>query len=296
MDDETRSLINYHLSSKIRDLLIEEQPNGEYKLKGENFQNALRRCHGDEANAVIEIFLREIAQDQLNVDFDKKIAPIKDILIRICNEVGLRESENPFLPFLKEYLKKYTLDRDSLIDLNNLYASDELSYEDIVGKSKEGFNHIIFNPFLYSCKDPYKMVQIYNWLSNPKNLASMNWTEVAKAGLSNKITSLATRLAKMNQKDITANASEYRDELIYEDSGNPTTSPINNQNTIEEILRLGSINSNAKAQIKDVKKATDTAKTGDALKQAIVDLGDKYGLSKLELQAIWQDAMNELGY
>ena len=238
------------LSDDIKELLLIDDGNGNIKIDGSNLSKALSIASTKDVNTIIKIYLRLMCEPKgqwENVGWEK-IKPIEDRLVKLFDEVGIKESENPFIEFIANLCSnnQLTLTDDNIVDLINLYAKDEISYEDLVGKGSEGNNHIIFNPDLYKSEDPYKVVQIYNWLGNSNNLTKMNWYEVAEANLSNNITEIANTLSQAIENKQQIESSNYRNGLIYKDPESKKN--IYNINTLEELLRRGSINSEISAR------------------------------------------------
>lgn len=241
------------LSDDVKDLLLINDNNGNIKIDGSNLSKALSIASTKDVNTIIKIYLRLMCESKgqwKNVGWEK-IKPIEDRLVKLFDEIGIKESENPFIEFIAKLCSnnQLTLTDDNIVDLINLYAKDEISYEDLVGKGSEGKSHIIFNHDLYASEDPYKVVQIYNWLGNINNLSKMNWHEVVKAKLSNNITNVANTLAQIfdsNDSNQKIDTNNYRDFLIYKKPQSKKN--IYNINTLEELLRRGSINSELSAK------------------------------------------------
>lgn len=238
------------LSDDIKELLLTNDNNGKITIDGSNLSKALSVASTKDVNTIIKIYLRLMCESkgQWEKVGWEKIKPIEDRLVKLFDEIGIKESENPFIEFIANLCSnnQLTLTDDNIVDLINLYAKDEISYEDLVGKGSEGNNHIIFNPDLYKSEDPYKVVQIYNWLGNPNNLTKMNWYEVAEANLSNNITEIANTLSQAIENKQQIESSNYRNGLIYKDPESKKN--IYNINTLEELLRRGSINSEISAK------------------------------------------------
>ena len=295
MNEEIALLIN-SLPENVRNVLVSTSGDGKVKLNGNNFTRALDLTDNvnDEAK-VIEIYLRTLCENQWKNIGWEKVEPLKDILIRICSEAGLRESENPFIEFLPRILAKTQITREDLIDLNNLYANDELSYEDIAGKGKDGLNHIIFNPSLYKSEDDYMITQIWNWLGDAKNLNKMNWGEVRDANLSNLINDVAsnalTQISDGNQiSDVSAN--NYRLDLMFKD-GNPS-GELNALETLKELLRRGAINKNTTTQTTQTprKRYSDSSRE---LEDRLSDYISKTDLTDNEIKEIISQVLRNYG-
>ena len=283
MNDELNNLFN-KLSDDVKSLLLDGD-----KINGNNFQRAIDLTRTpEEENAVIEIFLRnslETDNKWSGVDWNR-VEPYKDILIRICSEVGLKELQNPFLVFLPNFYKENpnaNLTRDNMIDLNNLYATDKLSREDLLGKSSYGTSHIIFDSNLYANEDVSKMVEYWKWLSNQNNLAKMNWQEVLGANLSNAINDVARNDGQSSDGIPVIN------KLFYVNGEDGKT---NTQSTLEKLLSAGSIGSKRRDR-KQVKASN--VDSLDSLKDLIIKMGLEQDLTEVELKQMFADVLSELG-
>lgn len=289
MDEEMMALFN-ELSDDVRSLLLVENPDGSYKINGNNFQNALDKSASvDEENKVIEIFLKNsLATDSKwkGLTWDR-IEPYKDILIRICSELGLKELQNPFLVFLPEFYRQNPnadLTRDNMIDLNNLYATDELTREDLLAKGRNGSFNIIFDSNLYANENVDKMVEYWNWLYNDANRSRMNWQEVLTANLTNAINDVA------ESGGVSNDATPVINKLFYINGNDGKT---NSQATIEKLLSAGSIGMGKQKSTQN--KNTQNATVLNSLKSGLVKYGKQYNLTEVELKALLNDVLDELG-
>lgn len=307
MDEELMELFN-GLDDVVKDLLLVENPDGTFKINGSNFKTALSKSIGDERDIVCEIFLRHsIATDTekwKGVTWDK-LEPYKDIIIRICRELGFSEVENPFLVFLPEFYRKnrnFNLTRDNMIDLNNLYATNDLTDADLIGKGRAGTDNIIFNPNLYANSDIDKMVKYWNWLFDANNLFRMNWEQIREANLTNAINDVAEEINTKildgewkSASDISdVKKYEFLDKLYFVTGDN--RSKTNSQNTLEKLFAAGSI---ARNQQQNMDTASKTKMTNlnvlDTLKNTIIKAGKDFKLTEVELKALFADALDELG-
>lgn len=244
MSNEILELLN-SLSDNIRNMLLETNDDGKTTFNGANLSNALSVANLDEVKIILKVFLRLLCEPKgqwQKIDYSR-LEPIEDRLIKLFDEIGIKESENPYIEFIAKAVgdNGINLDDNAIIDLINLYAKDEISYEDLAVKGNYGENHIIFNKNLYDVEDIYKVVQIWKWLSNYQNLRKMNWEEVLDADLSNAINRAASQMLQMGDQIGEDEASYYRDAIIFS-NGTPN-SKINSINTLEEVLRRGAINS-----------------------------------------------------
>ena len=84
--------------------------------------------------------------------------------------LGFDETSNPFISFIKQYLAKYDMDLYQYNIIHNLFIKDVLDKNDLNGKSKDGWNHVIFNPTLYkqSNQDIEYIIKIDDWIRNNK--------------------------------------------------------------------------------------------------------------------------------
>ena len=131
MDNEIQELFN-KLNEKMKEILLVKNPDGNSEINFSKLSEAQKYATTpEEENSLVEIFLRQsIATDNKwgNVSMEN-IEPYKDVLIKLCTELGLKEIINPFLNFLPAFYNKNpnaSLTRNNMIDLNNLYANDEI--------------------------------------------------------------------------------------------------------------------------------------------------------------------------
>ena len=313
MDETMQALIN-KLNDKQKELIMTKKPDGTVDINLDKIAEANKHAtNEEEEEASIELFLRNSLEKDpkwKGLDFSR-IEPYKDVLIKICSEIGLKEINNPFLNYLTLFYKtnpNANLDRNNLGDLNNLYASDTITKEELMGLSPDGKTNntdtnILFKPEIYSNYDVDKMVQYWKWLSEPVNLQRMNWQEIEKLNLSKAIKGTAHLIKKNggkvddngNIQDSNGVVRNVRDALFFVNGQN---GKVNTQDTLEKILAAGSVGSQQdinkdKGQIQSQK--VNSANVNDYLKQTLVNYGSKFGLSKVELSALFNDALNELG-
>lgn len=298
MDANISELFNT-LNDKMREVLAKTNSDGSTEIDYSKLSEAQKYASTpEEENALIEIFLRQsIDTDNKwgNVTMDK-IEPYKDVLIKLCSELGLKEISNPFLNFLPElYAKNPNIDltRDNMIDLNNLYATDIISTEDLMGKGKEGLNDIIFDSELYTFENVDKMVSYIKWLGDIRNLKRMNWQEIRSANLTGAINEVADEVVSNIGKKTLGDDDweEFRNKLVYV---NGMGGKINSQNTLEKLMAAGSVNSSV-----DEPDVDEQSRNGsyDEFKRALKNsLNTKYkDLSRDELREIFLDIFDELG-
>ncbi len=108
-------------------------------------------------------------------DYYDKLKPAMDIWKNIFNSLGFDTAENPFIKFLDNYFKvdgHESLDTRQVRNLNNMYASGDLSFEDIEGSGKEKTQTLFYNPELYNMDESSvaMYIRLYNQLSNPELL------------------------------------------------------------------------------------------------------------------------------
>lgn len=100
---------------------------------------------------------------------DKIAETFKEELVAL----GFDETSNPFISFIKhikQYLAKYYMDLYQYNIIHNLFIKGVLDKNDLNGKSKDGWNHVIFNPTLYkqSNQDIEYIIKIDDWIKNNK--------------------------------------------------------------------------------------------------------------------------------
>lgn len=298
MDAIISELFN-SLNDKMRETLAKTQSDGSTEIDFSKLSEALKYAGTpEEETALIEIFLRQsIDTDNKwgNVTMDK-IEPYKDVLIKLCSELGLKEIINPFLNFLPEFYAKnpnIDLTRDNMIDLNNLYATDVISKEDLMGKGKEKLDDIIFDSELYTFENVDKMVSYIKWLGDIRNLKRMNWEEIRNANLTGAINEVADEVMSSVGKNTLGDDDweEFRNKLVYI---NGQGGKINSQNTLEKLLAAGSVNSSVNTQNKEEQRGNDSY--NDFKKSIKNSLNTKFkDLSRDEIREIFLDIFDELG-
>lgn len=298
MDNIMQELFN-KLNDKMKEILLVQNPDGESKINYSRLSDALKYAgNPDEENALIEMFLRQSIETDSKwngVNFEM-IEPYKDVLLKLCSELGLKEVQNPFLVFLPEFYnqnKNVNLSRNNMIDLNNLYANDEITKEDLMAKGRDGANNILFNKNLYTFEDVDKMVEYWNWLREPANLKRLNWEEIRNLNLSNTINNVADAAIKQSIGTQSFSDEDWKDvfkNIFFVDN----TGKIQSQNTLEKLLSAGSINAKTGITDKQQKRTADVY--GDFKKALRNSLANQYrDLSAEDIKEIFADVINELG-
>jgi hypothetical protein len=179
---------------------------------------------GTEKGEVINLFLEERFK---NVD----ITSIKDILHKQIEELGFSYNTNPFLQFLDNYFKTHTgIEESVMVYLNDLYADDVITTQDLQAKTNELTNTILFNDNLYKTnyEDAEFIVQAYKWLSTESNI---------KRYLTNPLAIQKYEIEDVN-KITREKAIEIRNSILFKDGSNITTSEINSIADIQRELRF----------------------------------------------------------
>lgn len=179
---------------------------------------------GTEKGEVINLFLEERFK---NVD----ITSIKDILHKQIEELGFSYNTNPFLQFLDNYFKTHTgIEESVMVYLNDLYADDVITTQDLQAKTNELTNTILFNDNLYKTnyEDAEFIVQAYKWLSTESNI---------KRHLTNPLAIQKYEIEDVN-KLTREKAIEIRNSILFKDGSNITTSEINSIADIQRELRF----------------------------------------------------------
>lgn len=106
-------------------------------------------------------------------DFDECLS----VLTRIFGELGLKESVNPFINFLKLDGGKFQniMNQKNLIILNNLYSDKFIDNLDLEGRSVEGKKHPIFQQNFYEVEDPEFTLEAYDYFSSLNNIKKLNF-------------------------------------------------------------------------------------------------------------------------
>jgi len=238
MTQETINLIN-SLPEDLRSVFITQDANGNYSIDGSKFQEALDKAHPREDDIIIEIFFRTICENQWqNIPWEK-VEPLMPTLKHICKEVGFKDVNNPFLKFLEIYLPTGPLSNENLIDINNLYANDVLSYSDIHGDKDNGNRFsIIYRPELYQSNDVQYMIKADKFLNSASNLNKMNWESIYDGNVTNNISKLALDIVNgKNKLNSNAEVQDARATIMYKDKNSPE---LNSDTIVKEVLTLGS--------------------------------------------------------
>lgn len=286
----TEEMINIldNLPEDLRSIIASKDEKGNYVINGDKFQDALDKSYPDEKNKIIELFFRELCEKQWKNIPWTKIEPILDVLQHICLELGFKEVDNPFLAFLKKYLANNSLTRDNMIDLNNMYAKDVITYEDLVGKGPFKDEHIIFNPTLYTSRDAERITKMFNFLNKFDNLKRINWQEIANAN-PNQVTSDVKSLAStLSTNPPTENdVDRIRDTILYINNSRE----LRQLTTLDYILKLGSTNANQASQ-EETKKSKEYSY--DDIKKKVVDMITKSGLDISLQDELVRDVLSDL--
>lgn len=106
-------------------------------------------------------------------DFDGCLS----VLTRIFGELGLKESVNPFINFLKLDGGKFQniMNQKNLIILNNLYSDKFIDNLDLEGRSVDGKKHPIFQKNFYEVEDPEFTLEAYDYFSSMNNIKKLNF-------------------------------------------------------------------------------------------------------------------------
>lgn len=284
MDEKIIELIN-KLPEDLRSVLVTQDANGNYSINGNKFQEALDKSHPGEDSTIIEIFFRKLCEDQWKNIGWEKIEPLMSTLIHICKDVGFKDVSNPFLKFLQTYLETNELSNDDLVKVNNLYAKDVLSYEDVHGDKVDGNRFsIIYRPELYKMDDVDTVVKTYKFLGDASNLKKMNWGSIYDGNVTNNISQLALDIINgENKLSSDKEVQDARATIIYKDKD---SSELNNETILKEVLKLGSTGKSSTT------KSSQSNETSDVLKGVASRLKN---LSVDEQRAFIDNLRNQLG-
>lgn len=227
--------------------LIASMPDDAAKkaLSGGKFSDALNLSTSvDEQNKVVEAFILTACDSNKwkgnGVTWDK-ILPAKDLVLKVFRETGLTEAEDPFIGFINGYCKKNSgssLTKPMMTMLNNDYADDTLSFDDIAGTGVDGTDHVIFNKDLYGKPqdDVEYIVNAYQWLSYASNVSRINADALSELKADGSIyKNLSPLLQGIKDKKV-SDPKAVRDAIIYE-NGKPN-GKINTKHDIESAMSL----------------------------------------------------------
>ena len=292
MNKEMNDLIN-KLPEEVKNILVSGE-DGAYVINEDKWQEALDKCYANERDVVIELFFRQLCEQnsqwaKAGITWDK-VQPLLKVLTQICYSLGFKDVDNPFLEFLKAYLPNSTLSDRDLIKLNNMYANNILTYEEIHGdKFEDGEKSIVYNPELYNMNDVERFVKSYKFLSSQSNLKKMNWNEVLNANLSKKINDLAREIVQSNGASLNdvEGVRKARNTIIYRQKPS-----LNSQTIVDEVLKRGSTqNTTAQQQKQTQKEVVDDAD----LSKAISDRINNSTLTVDEKRSLINDIIKQIG-
>lgn len=106
-------------------------------IQPQNWQMAVEACReANQINTVCHLFLLFKNDTQWKMDFNTKMSPILDSMIRVISEIGFQENSNPFLVWINNYYRTTALifTKEMFVFLNNLYAKQIVDYQEIADK------------------------------------------------------------------------------------------------------------------------------------------------------------------
>ena len=286
MNNEMIALIN-SLPDDLKEILVVEDESGNYTLNGDKFQETLDKATPQEKDIIIEIFFRQLCEDQWKDIGWNKIEPLLPVLQSICKDVGFKEVNNPFLNFIKQFYfvnNDYTLTKQDLIKINNLYAKDLISYEEIIGKDSNNELSIIYNDNLYKSGNVDKLYKTWIWLLNRNNISRMNWDAVASEQTTSNIQEMANKL-KSDIKAVEPN--EIRKTIIYQNPDD-ANSQFNSSTIIDKVMKLGATNQKVSNQSQILSQDRD-------MRRNIVNMFDRSTLTTSEKRELLNQIMKDLG-
>lgn len=284
------------ISSTLRDKIINDFKNlpddikslmpQEGKISESDYANALSKAHDESQRvALIHLFL-------LN-NYEKVIPNLDDcmdILTHIFSDVGITESTNPFITFIK-FVKadasssSKILTKDNLIMLNDLYADNEIDFNDISGYSNERRDHPIFKSGFYDSSDPEFLLDSYNFLSKPYNLRRLNYDSIVDSSKidDNNLKEFIKGKYYHNDKAVSSigdnDAQELRQAFMQQGKGFKDPNTLRNILTIasrEKTTSDGSSSSIGLVQLsKEAKKTLDNS-SQEEREKFIQSLADDY--------------------
>lgn len=124
--------------------------------------------------------------------YKNNLSPGKDIIVSIIEQLGFKETENPYLKFIELFFgsnPNVQISRDGWIALNDFLANDIINESALFGNGHDGQKHLVFNPNVYtsslSVKDMLTLMKDYEYLSDAKSLANMNLQSIYEYGNGN---------------------------------------------------------------------------------------------------------------
>lgn len=137
-------------------------------------------------NAEIDLFV-----DTTMKPYKNNLLPGIDIIRSIIQQLGFKETENPYLKFIQKFFKSNSsvqITREGWIALNDFLANDIITESVLFGTGHDGDKHLVFNPYLYttsefknSTKNLLQIMKDYEYLSKKENIENLNMKAIYQA-------------------------------------------------------------------------------------------------------------------
>ena len=231
----------------------------------------------EELNAFIELFI-EYNYRKWGCTLDQ-LEDGKEVLIKLIDEMGFEESENPYISFMKTFFNKQgrgvVLSREDWITLNDALARGVSTESDLRGTGPDRSNYILFNPNFYTINDVQDQVgtlKAYEDLSEERNIKQLNLYAISNYSGSpystlKQYTSGGTQ-GSGQLTDKSVSPKTIRNIIMFENPDNPL-GKIRPYSTIKKALQVGTQNiySNTKDAGDNKSKQKNLDNIYNALKQ-----------------------------
>ena len=147
---ETIDELKPTLNKRMIDVLNQSSSGDKWTISS-NWDEARKYSdHPNRTEALIKIYL-QIACPFWGCNI-QNLEPGINIIVKIFDELGFKENNNPYIGFIKVFYKinnNVTLSEGDWVNLNDWYADGIINAADLRGTGLNGKNHLIFNKNLY---------------------------------------------------------------------------------------------------------------------------------------------------
>lgn len=252
-----------------------------------------------ERKAIVKIFLSDLCERQhINENvFDSGF----EILFKLFDELGFKESNNPYITFIKVFYDmngNVSLSQDDWISLNDWYADDVIDASDLKGSGFDRKEHLIFNKNLYqdsnvsSHKDDY--LEYYQDLSTLYGINNLNLYEMATYnGSPYKDLVKFTKDGKSgNGKFQEGDFREVRNIIFFKNLSAPAKGGLYSFNEVNKAIELGK-DTQYKASSDEKALGISQKDLHRKIKGSIEEINAKYGKLKEQVKNIVKNDSNE---
>ena len=252
-----------------------------------------------ERRAIVKIFLSDLCERQ-NIN-EKVFDDGFEVLFKLFDELGFKESNNPYISFIKVFYNlnnDTSLSQDDWIDLNDWYANDLIDASDLKGSGFDRKDHLIFNKNLYvdssvsSHKDDY--LEYYQTLSTSYGINELNLYAMATYN-----GSPYKDLVKFTKdgKDGTGKFQEgdfreVRNIIFFKNLSSPVKGGLHSYNEVNKAIELGK-DIQSKASSDEKARGVSQRDLHRNIKNALKEIKAKYDKLKEQVKNIVKNDSNE---